>query len=262
MKKKILFLMLAIVFIFTTVAFAEPPGVVKNSPLFKASLKKTVEKMEGKITEDDHGSFPTIKGQVCIMMPWTQSSTCSPSVCSGGETCQGTCQNTCDGSGTCWSTCYNTCTTCYGTTCYGTTCVGTCISTCVPGACEIYRFISNSNVYWSHAGHSGNDWWHLYGGYYACDLQSGGYPGNVYLALNGEGYNWNSPDGVFGSSGNFDVQKTHPADVTYAEALVRARICQNCDNCSNYPYNYRSFTNPSYGYDNPNYVSDPLYIGY
>ena len=126
MKTKILFLMLAIVFIFTTVAFAGPPGAVKNSPLFKASLKQIIEKMEGKITEDDHGSFPTIKGQMCIMMPWTQSSTCIPSACQEGETCGG---YTCSGPTCSWASCSGTCTSTCQVTCEST-CASTCASTC------------------------------------------------------------------------------------------------------------------------------------
>jgi hypothetical protein len=137
MKTKILFLMLAIVFIFTTVAYADPPGTVKNSPLFKASLKKSIEKIEGKITEDDHGTFPTVKGQVCVntlpQPPTEGTGTCVESTCQTGCTIVETAQWTCNQS-TCASTCSATC---------ASTCSGgqpTCSNTCLHGVCENYIF--------------------------------------------------------------------------------------------------------------------------
>ena len=133
MKKQIIIsLVLAVVLLFVSFSFAGwNEAGFKNSPLFKHSLKKSVESMENQAKEviadgenmDTIGSkcndprapvtysncetteatcqgIPTCQQQTCF-------STCSDPTCIWYETCGSTCETTCQS--TCESTCQSTC---------------------------------------------------------------------------------------------------------------------------------------------------------
>lgn len=153
---------LALVLLCTSTAFAGPSDEMMSSPLFKTSLEKSIDKLEGKAQEQplyaDAGGGKTAAAECKVVnRPLTQQSTCSPSWCGGTETCEGTCYgSTCSSTCSGQSTCYNTCaSTCWNTCGSQSTCTSTCSSTCVPGNCVHYNF--SGTVYWV-------DYWYWYYG--------------------------------------------------------------------------------------------------
>jgi hypothetical protein len=136
MKKLIIIsLVLAVALLFVSMSFAAwNEGGFKNSPLFKHSLKKSVESMEnqdkkfvsggqGGDTKDAKCNDPKAPvtyyncettEATCQGIPTCQQTTCfgtcSDPTCIWYETCGNTCESTCQS--TCESTCQNTCSNC------------------------------------------------------------------------------------------------------------------------------------------------------
>jgi hypothetical protein len=244
-------LVLALVFVFAGESFAKTGADMKASPLFKASLQQTIERLEGKVEEQGAVETPTGKG-VCPNAPVTWSPTCSDDT-RQPTFCGGWCVTT-------WNTCNETCyCNCVPTSC--NTCASTCANTCVGGSCTNYRFVSNGQVQWLHNQHSSNDWWNLLDGYYDCLLQQGGGAGRVVLNFNNEGYPpLDNPDGVFYSQGNFDLQKVHPIGVRYVFLSPYTKIAQSCSGNIPWSSTYVTINNPLPG-GQPNYCYQ-MYIGY
>lgn len=140
---------LGFVLVLASASYARPSGEVKASPLFQQSLEQTIAKLQGSSGQSQPQQVAGVNlptGQnACPMLPYTQSTTCSPTYC--GSDCEptmsgGTCTGTCSG-GTCDNTCNVNQSTCQSTC--QTTCQNTCANTCIPGPCTAYV---QGTVYW------------------------------------------------------------------------------------------------------------------
>ncbi|MDP4195009.1 MAG: hypothetical protein Q8940_08175 [Bacteroidota bacterium] len=124
-------LILIMMFCCTCPDFALSKGEMKNSPLFKASLKSSIAKLEGYIAvqscSSNSSDAAATSSAKCVQPQalHTQISTCEPSYCGSSETCLLT---ACYGS-TCYSTCESTCNS------QQSTCASTCASTCSGTTC-------------------------------------------------------------------------------------------------------------------------------
>jgi hypothetical protein len=149
-------LIIALLIGLTSSIFASSKGEVKNSPLFKASLKSSIAKLEGEINIQTLNT--TRPGEISTSKPGcvtpnareTQLSTCEPSYCGSSETCMLT---SCYGS-TCYSTCNSTCGS--QSTCQST-CQNTCTNTCQWVACP-YHYIWRGTNYWNYNGLRSSEW--------------------------------------------------------------------------------------------------------
>jgi hypothetical protein len=180
---------------------------MKASPLFKASLQQTIERLEGKVEESDAAEMPTGKG-VCPNAPVTWSSTCyetcQPALCGGWcvttwNTCQSptACLSTCEGQPTCSSTCANTC-------------ASTCANTCVGGSCARYRF--NGTARWKLNYWIDNNWNNLPNGMIDLYIQWYGAGGQAWVRFPGEN---RTGLGDFSTYGYYDATVTHTVGASY-----------------------------------------------
>jgi hypothetical protein len=144
-------LILALVFVFAGASYAKTGTDMKASPLFKASLQQTIERLEGKVEESDAAETPTGKG-VCPMGGVTQGGTCvetcEPTLCGGY--CY-TSQTTCQSPTACLSTCQ-------GQPTCSSTCASTCANTCAGGYCP-FHYIWRGVNYWHRYGQQGSNWY-------------------------------------------------------------------------------------------------------
>lgn len=105
-------LVLALVLVLTSTSYANPSGDMKPSPLFKASLEKSIAKLEGRVAMEDlwpeNAAEPATQRPGCVqpnLQPTVYGDeTCEPNCVPGGPTLHVTC-STCQG----WPTCDNTC---------------------------------------------------------------------------------------------------------------------------------------------------------
>ncbi|MBC8185245.1 hypothetical protein H8E88_29480 [candidate division KSB1 bacterium] len=161
----IISLVLAVALLFVSLSFAAwNEGGFKNSPLFKHSLKNSVESMENQGNEvASGGESGDTRDAKCNnpRAPETASPPCDTweDTCEGEPTCyMGTCSGYTCTSPTCSGTCYGN--TCSGATCSGATCQNTCANTC-ENTCSNCPLTVDGTVrhnaygYWSNAWISG-----------------------------------------------------------------------------------------------------------